>query len=152
MTLEFTVSGHTYRAGKLDAKRQFHVTRRLAPLLSEFLTPDVIKALRKADKNIDAAIETLPESLLGEILTKVAEKIGDLKDEPLDYVLNNCLAAVERQQAGGGWAQVMARGDRLMFEDLEMKDMLTITWEVLRHNLSGFFGGLPRSSPGEART
>lgn len=149
MTLEFTVGGHTYRAGKLDARRQFHVTRRLAPLLAEFMTPDVAAALKGPGQGADAAI---PEAQLAGMMTAVAERLGDLPDESLDYVINHCLLVVERQQATGGWARVMLSGERLMFEDLDMRGLLEITWKVLQDSLAGFFDGLRPGLSGGART
>lgn len=135
-SLEFDHKGQTYRAGKLDAMRQFHVTRRLAPLL-----PDLAKAgiTPGATGDVTAILEPL------------AKAVAAMPDADAEYVLNTCLSVVERKQAAGGWAKVMT-GGQLMFEDIDMAAMLVVAWEVLRHNLSGFFAGLPQGLPGMART
>lgn len=125
--METTIKGKTYRAGRMDARRQFHVVRRLAPLLSGLT--DL------------AALKSDPMAALGPL----AETIATMKDEDADYVLDACLEVTERQQAAGGWAKVMRHGS-LMFEDLDMADMLRLAGAALVENLGGFFDGLPRRS------
>jgi len=126
--MEITIKDRKYRAGRMDARRQFHVVRRLTPLISGLT--DL------------AALKADPMAALGPI----AETIADMKDEDADYILDACLSVAERQQAAGGWAKVMQSGS-LMFEDLDMADMLRLAGAVLWENLSGFFDALPKHSP-----
>ena len=124
-----TIKEKTYRAGRMDARRQFHVVRRLAPIISGLT--DL------------AALKSDPMAALGPI----AEALAAMKDEDADYILNACLEVTERQQPAGGWAKVMRQGS-LMFEDLDMADMLRLAGVALVENLGGFFDGLPqRSAP-----
>jgi hypothetical protein len=69
----------------------------------------------------------------------------------VDYVVDTCLAVVERKDKSGGWVKVVV-GSRLMFEDMDMMTMLTLVTRVVRGNLAGFFDALPHVSPGAART
>jgi hypothetical protein len=136
-SLEFTHAGQNYKAGKLDVFAQFHVTRRLGPLLPELV--GVAKGL-KDDSDTMAVLEPL------------ARIAASMKDADVEYVLHNCLAVVSRQQPGGAWAKVQSSPGVLMFEDIDMAAMLGIVWHVLRHSLSRFFVETPQASSGEDRT
>lgn len=134
-SLEFTHAGHNYKAGKLDAMRQFHVMRRLAPLLPEL-----------------AGAGIRPGGDPMTVLEPLARIVSTMTDADVEYVLHSCLAVVDRQQTGGAWAKVQASPGVLQFQDIDMTAMLAIAWQVLQHNMSGFFAGLPQGLPGEART
>ena len=123
--MQFNVGEHEYQAGKLDAKRQFHVVRRLLPCLAGF-----------TEENISDA----------EAIKGFMNAVGGIEDEQLDYVIDNCLAVVECQD-GGAWAAItcpLPNGRRTMqYQDIGMAEMLTIVYHVIKHNLSGFFDVLP---------
>ena len=122
------IKGKTYRSGRMDARRQFHVLRRLAPLLSGLT--DL------------AALKADPLAAIGPL----AETVAAMKDADMDYVLDACLEVTERKQTAGGWAKVMVGGS-LMFEDLDMADMLRLAGAALQENMAGFFDALPQASP-----
>lgn len=130
----------TYSTGRLPAKVQFHVVRRLGKVLGKL---SGMAGLIKAG--------TTPEELQADpefgmaMLEPLAEGLAEMSDEAADYVIDHCLAVVERKQASGGMASVMVAG-KLMFEDMDMGVMIQLVWAVLQENLSGFFGGqLPGS-------
>lgn len=139
---EHEIGGVFYRVGRLPARQQFHVVRRLAGALSGLggLVPKG-GALPK------------PEELMqsGDLLEKLLKALSDLDDATVDYVVDTCLAVVERKDKSGGWVKVVA-GSRLMFEDMDMLTMLTLVAKVIQGNLSGFFDALPHVLPGAART
>ena len=115
--MDFEVSGHQYRADKLDAKRQFHLARRLAPILSK-----------------------LPGVQESKMFEAIADEIATMSDENCDYILDTCLSVVKRQQDGGAWVPVFnARANRTQFEDIDMVGMLGIARYVLEENLASFF-------------
>lgn len=154
--VEFTHGQHTYRADKLPAMTQLHVTRRLAPFLSAIMgsmPTDQTQALLKAAKETghkpgdktDAG--QLGMAAMGPLLDAVAS----MPDEQVDYVINACLSVVERKQASGGWARVMSDGG-IMFNDLDMVGLLAITGHVLQRDLAGFFGGGLRAFAAGGRT
>lgn len=158
--LEFEHNGQAYRAGKLDAKKQFHVSRRLAPFLVDAISgldqEDLLAMVEGAQAagQKDQSNAKKPKAKESDglaWLAPLASTLADMPDEPLDYILNACLAVTARKQVGGGWAKVQGPGG-LMFEDIDMAGMLTITFNVLKHNLSGFFVGLPQGLPGVGRT
>lgn len=132
--MDITINDKNYRIGRLDARRQFHVVRRLAPIIGG------LTDLERCKDDPLAALEPL------------ADAIASMRDQDADYVLNTCLAAVERRQPTGGWAKLMTTGGDLMFQDLDMAAMLRLVWAVLQENLQGFFDALPRDLLAAART
>jgi hypothetical protein len=123
---EFEINGQTYRAAKLDAFKQFHIARRLAPLQA-----GLSKAMEGGGSGEDA------------FSPAIAEAVAGMPDADCDYILQTCLAVVQRQQ-DGRWVSIMAAGAKaLMFEDIDMGAMLQIAGQVITENLGGFFGASP---------
>ncbi|MDR1020508.1 MAG: hypothetical protein LBL73_07105 [Synergistaceae bacterium] len=127
--ITFRVKEQEYSAGKLDARRQFHIVRRLAPFLGGILEAGNLEKL--SDEKAIAG-------LLG--------AAGTIPDEQLDYVIDNCLSVVTRKD-GAIWAAITAAapgGKRvLQYKDIDWVAMLTIVYYVIKRNLSGFFDALP---------
>jgi hypothetical protein len=125
---EIELNGHKYRIGKLPAKAQFHIARRLLPLLSSLsdLTGGEAKALEA-----------------------IGRAIGALSDAEADYVLFGLLRAVSRRIEGGGWSAVVAGEASLAYDDINMMTMLKLAGEVFRENLGDFLGGLPPALAGQ---
>ena len=125
---EFTVSDHDYRAGKMDALTQFHVLRRLAPIigsLKDLAGGDVSKGL--------------------EALGPIADVVARLPDEDVNYVLDRCLSTVQRKKDGDtGWAPIWnASAKRAMFDDIDMMSMLLISGNVVMNAVGPFYFGRP---------
>ncbi len=139
---EFEIGGRKFKLCKISAFKQFHIVRRIGPLLS-----DLLPALKDASniKNLDA----LPEGGKLEHFAKIAGPImtglSKLSDADADLVLFGLLASVEVQQAQGNWAMV-ASGSLLMIQDIELPVMLQLAGRAFAYNLSGFFAGLPHQS------
>ena len=158
---EFTVAGIPYRTPhKLNARQQFHIARRLGPVItqvgqqlpliqaaiagqvaqvesanSDGEAGDVMNAARRLAQQI-AMFEELGRPIL--------EALAKLTDADCNYVFDLCLSAVQRlaggNGAGGTWTDIWnVRAGRLMFEDIELGEMMQITMEVLRENLLSFF-------------
>jgi hypothetical protein len=128
--MEFEIKSQTYRAGKLSAFQQFHVSRRLAPLLA----------------SLGGSLDEMRADPLS-LFAPIAQGIASLPDADADFVLNTCLGTVQRAQ-GQAWARVMAPGGGLMFEDIGMPEMLQIVGRVLMENFADFFADLPGFAPG----
>lgn len=130
--MEFTVGQATYRSGKLDAFKQFHIGRRLAPLQAG-----------------------LAEAAQGESVgftPALAGAIAGMSDADCDYILQACLGVVQRQQ-DSGWANILAAGSKtLMFHDIDVGAMLEIAGHVITENLGGFFGASADQSPSPPTT
>lgn len=125
---EFDYNGSTYRIGKLDAFKQFHVARRLAPVLA----------------SLGLGVERLKEmgGSFEELLGPISEVVSKMPEVDVDYILHACLHVTQRKQ-GDKWARVWAQGGGLLFQDMDMQAMLRITVEVVKGNLGGFFAMLP---------
>ncbi|GBU18024.1 MULTISPECIES: phage tail assembly chaperone [Methylobacterium] len=117
---EFEVDGQTYRSGRMNARTQFHVLRRMAPILGP------LQSLAANQGGANA-------------LPVFADAIGGLSDEATDYILDHCLAVVERKQ-GEAWARIKPPNvGALMFQDIDLMAMLQIAAHVLRDNYSELF-------------
>lgn len=112
---DFELNGVTYRLAKLDPMTQFHVSRRVMPLMAA-LGGD------------------------GDKMALVLEALGHLSDSDSEYVIGKCLADCRRKN-GDTWAKIYVSGN-LMFEDIGMKGMVQLTFATLRENLADFFTGL----------
>jgi hypothetical protein len=123
--MEFELEGQTYRVNKIDARSQFHIVRRLAPVIGE-LAP----ALQGGKGGLDA-------------LPPLANAIAKLSDADADYCLFGLLKALSRKQPQGtGWGPVTT-GELLMYDDITMPTMLQLAWRAMSHNMQGFFAALP---------
>ncbi|MBB3808752.1 phage tail assembly chaperone [Pseudochelatococcus contaminans] len=124
MDSQFEASGHTYRYGRIDARRQAHIVRRLAPMMVS-----VTSASEAGSLSDLASIEPLTKA------------VAAMTDEDFDYVVDICLSVTSRQQDGGlGWAPVWsANARRMMFDDIDLLALLGIVSQVIQGNLGGFF-------------
>lgn len=144
MQPDITVFGHKYRAGKMGAIPQFHVMRRLHGVAaSAGETLDAIQRMGGAANLEEAIREKRPTENVMKVIAPILRALGEMRDEDVDYVLNNCLAVVQRAETNDrGWSPVMPQPGVLMFQDIQMPCMLVLTWHVLRSNLGNFFSDL----------
>jgi hypothetical protein len=125
--MEFTIEGRTYKVGKIDARTQFHIVRRLAPILGE-IAP-VLKDIGGSN-----GLDAIPP---------IADALAKLSDADADYCIFGLLKVIYRKQDNDlGWGAV-ATGESLMYEDITMPIMLQLAWKALSFNMSSFFSVLP---------
>jgi len=135
---DFEVDGVHYRTKlRLNARQQFHIARRLAPLLAHFPLA-VAPVLDNAPQDAEAAVQHEAA------LTPFAEALARIPDQDCDYVLDLCMSVVQRSHSGNGqgvtWADIWnPRAGRLMYDDIALPAMIRIAYAVLEENLSGFF-------------
>ena len=122
---EVEVGPNRYSIGKLDALKQFHVARRLVPVLAAFT---------KIGEN-----KGVPQLKVGTLLP-IAEALSKMSDEETEYIIQTCLAVVKRQDSGS-WQYVMIQG-RFVYQDITMADMVKLTSEAIMENMGDFFAGL----------
>lgn len=143
MSLEFEISGQRYRAERLDAFKQLHVSRKIAPIIPKLL-PMFVKFAGKAD--------ALKDDLDGmaEAFEPLAQALAEMPDADCEYVFNACLSVVMRNQQGN-WASVWSQGAKsLMFDDIDLGVMVQIAAKVIWDSLGDFTRGLlanPAPSP-----
>ena len=125
---ETEVHGIKYRIGKMSAMQQFHVMRRISPLLA---------------KIVKASQDGHGEETFAQTLERIAEPLtvalAEMSDKDAEYVIKNCLRVVDRAQSPLIWAPVCV-GEAIMFADLDAAALLNLTMLVVQENMSGFFG------------
>lgn len=138
MSTDVTVGGQTYRVGRLDAMKQFHVARKLAPVITSLggSSTMAVKAIKNGENPGDFEMV---------LLKPVMDALASMPEADCEFILGTCLAAVQRKSEGGtGWTPIWnAAAKRLQFEDIGVTGMLEITAAVLRSNLGNFFPAAP---------
>lgn len=131
---EIEVSGNSYRIGSMPALTQLHVGRRLLPAL-------VAIGVRAEDLSKQEKVGMV------DFMEPAIKLMGSMSDEDVNYVLFRCLAVVTRRE-GERYAPIV-KGERLMYEDIDMPSMIRLTAAVLQENLGGFFALLPVVKPSQ---
>lgn len=133
MGREIKLGDNLYSIGRLSAMQQLHVSRRIAPIIPALLPVFVRLRGKGMGEDLDG---------LAEALQPLADGLAALKDEDAEYVVGNCMSAVQRQQSTG-WARTWAiEQKRFMFEDMDMGVILPLVVQVIVANLGPFIQGL----------
>jgi hypothetical protein len=132
-SIEFQVGEKTYVAKQLSAMKQLHIARKMAPVLAG-LAP------------AGAGFKNGLEGAFMATLPSLAEKLASMKDEDADFVVLGLLSACSRRESGGGLASLVSGSGTLMFQDINMKELIEIAVESGKHNFSDFFNALPQNS------
>jgi hypothetical protein len=128
---EITLGENTYRIGQLNAIAQFHLSRKLAPLL---VAASPAALAMSGSQVLPADLEAL--------LAPAVDKIAELDDDTAEAVLAATLGVVSRQQ-GNGWANVWDQNAGvLMFSDIGLETLLRLVYAVIADNLGPFINGL----------
>ena len=139
---EFTHGGNTYRAGKLTAFQQLHVSRRIAPLLPP-LIPIFVQIARDQK---DAGTKGLANlDTLSSLFQPFADALASMKDADAEYVIGTCLSVVQRNTVGTTWVLVWnERAKAAMFDDLNQNaaDLWVLVMKVLQDSLGPFIQGI----------
>lgn len=130
---ELTINGIVYRTGRMSALDQFHVGRRLAPVIARI---GALNETSASDNGVDNGSTNSADD--GRLFTTLTEAVSSMSDDECNYVIRKCMAVVARQQ-GDRYAPVWNRqADRFQFDDIDMPSMLQLTIAVIQDNLSGF--------------
>lgn len=133
--VEVVINGQQYRFGKLDAFKQFHVSRKIAPVV-----PTLIPVFTEIASRGDGFLSDT--NRLAETLLPFAEAIADMDDAKTEYVLATCLAVCQRN-TGNAWASVWnAQANVCMFDDMDMSVILPLVVHVIKDSLGSFINGL----------
>jgi hypothetical protein len=138
----FSIGDKEFQLSKINAFKQFHIVRRVAPILA-----DLLPAMKSVQKVSDSKALTEDQKLdqFAEIAAPLMNGLSKLSDADSELVLYGLLNAVEVKQTSGNWARV-ASGSSLMIQDMELPMLLQIAGRAFMYNLAGFFAGLPKSS------
>jgi hypothetical protein len=138
---ELEVEGRQYRTGKLNAFKQFHLMRKLLPLFS-----GMGESLSQMPATVGSG-----EGQFWHSLSPIAQAVADMSDDDSEWIIKTCLAAVTVFN-GRNWVPVATPTGELMFEDIDLSQMLQLAFGVIQENLGNFFpGALPNGSDGEAQ-
>lgn len=142
MEREFEIGGRNFKLCKINPFKQFHIVRRVGPILAE-----LIPAMQGfAGKDVTKLSQEDKLKSLENIASPVMQGLSKLSDSEADHVLFGLLSSVEVQQPAGNWGKV-ATESMLMMQDLELPVLLNIAGRAFMYNLSGFFSALPQQSP-----
>lgn len=139
------IGGRRYSIGKIPPMTQFHIARRLAPMVAGGAALiDVIDAVTRDDVPLNEAAEVLKN------LQPVAEALAKMPDADAEYVVNHCLLVVSRQEEpAGNWAPVQPQLGMMMMADMTMPDMLRLAFEVIKDQIAPFLNAQPSDLPAE---
>lgn len=141
MDRDFEIGGKKFKLNKIDAFSQFHIVRRVGPILSELL-PAMKDAAKLGDKTDGLSLDEKLDSI-GKFVEPIMSGLSKLSNADADYVLFGLLSSVEIQQAAGNWARVATK-EMLMMQNLELPVLLNLAGRAFMFNHSGFFAALPQ--------
>lgn len=144
---DFSIGSKSFKLNKIDAFKQFHIVRRLGPILGDLITS--MQGMSKL-KTLDTASETEKLDQIAKLVSPIMNGLSKLSDEDANKVLLGLCSAVEVQQMPvGNWARVGSDAG-LMMQDLELPVLLQIAGRAFAYNLAGFFAIAPQVSHGGA--
>lgn len=134
---EFEIDGKTYRIGKLSAFEQFHLSRKIAPLI-----PPLIPVFMELSKTggLSGDLTKLPS-----LLQPFADGLASMSDNAAEAILNTCLSIVSRKaDVGGSYVRIWHKDKKVfMFEDLNsMEQTIPLVIRVIQDSLGPFIQGL----------
>lgn len=140
---DFEIGTRKFKLNKIDAFKQFHIARRVAPLLGEMVP--LFSEVAKNQKNSDSMGESEKFDQFAKFVPPIMNGLSRLSDEDANKVLYGLLSSVEVKQSSGNWAKV-ATDTMLMMSDLELPILLNIAGRAFMFNIGGFFSALPQNS------
>lgn len=143
---EFELGDSTYRIGKLDAFKQFHLSRKVAPIIPT-LIPFFVKLKESRDAALGAGTSTSTSmsadlAAMGGLMTPFAEGIANMSDEAAEFILATCLGVVQRKQGNAWFAVWNAQQGTCMFDDLDLGVMIKLAFQVVKESLGPFMAGM----------
>jgi hypothetical protein len=128
---QFEIGDKSFLPQKMPAKKQFHVARRLAPVLGalEGLGPlfnDKI-GLEGADKDLETMFA---------FIKPFANVLAKMNDDDAEYIINQCLAACAIME--NGKPQRLRIDNRDMYENLNLKELVIIAVHTIKFNMADF--------------
>jgi hypothetical protein len=134
---EFEIDGKTYRIGKLSAFEQFHLSRKIAPLIPPLIP--VFIGLQKAG-SLTGDLSQMPA-----LLQPFADSLASMSDASAEAVLNTCLSVVSRKaDVGDSFVRIWHKDKKVfMFQDLNsMETTIPLVIRVIQDSLGPFIQGL----------
>ena len=140
---ELEIGGNAYRINSMSAMTQFHVMRKLGPVLPGIVPvlAQAAAALPQADGQEDGSAMTTVDGVAAIAMAArpLLDGLAAMADADAEYVINHCLSAVMRRDSGGKSWSAVSRDGVTMFDDIDLMTSMQIVWAVLRENYTGFF-------------
>lgn len=143
--VEFEINGRQFRFDKLPAMQQFHVSRKIAPLL-----PPLFPIFAQVTKELQAEGKTkktkgnLTTDLdkIGPLFQPFADVLAGMSDETAEYVFGTCLGIVWYKH-GENWIKFWnTTGKIAMVAELnDVGLMLQLVARVIQDALAPFISG-----------
>lgn len=142
---EFTIGSDRFQLYKIDAFKQFHIVRRLGPILK-----DIIPIAKQAKNvNLEGMSEDQKLDHFSKLIGPIMEGISKLSDADANLVLLGLCGSVQIHQSKfNNWAWV-ATGDTLSFT-LSLPVLLQIAARAFAFNLADFFATAHQVTHGQA--
>ncbi|NWK63771.1 hypothetical protein HYI12_14730 [Acinetobacter sp. SwsAc3] len=144
--MQITISGKNYTIGRLNALDQLHVSRKIAPIIpslipiiSEVAKGGLSKVIESMESGDDVELENIDLKELDGLsgaLSPLMDVIAGMSEGDTNLVIHKCLSVVIRDGA------VLCRGESIMFDDLDMMQILPLVVAVIRKNLGNFIQDL----------
>jgi hypothetical protein len=133
---EVQIGQHHYLIGRLNARQQMHIVKRLAPVIQGLLPIWTLLQTRQRDE------EAMPVAEIGmHAAVALSQTIGSLSDTDSDYVMDMCLSVVKFRSDMGNWAPLRVgngTGQVMLDEADDLAVQMRLLWEVLHANLGNF--------------
>lgn len=148
MSLDFEIDGRNFRAEKLDAFGQLHLSRKLAPLLPP-LAPVILKLeteFKKAEGKEAKPLTAADILSLAELSEPFTEALANMEDKDIEKIFLLTLTSVKVQTdvAQNVWVPLWIVGSRqaasMEFNDLGA--LFPVVMRVIIFNLGNFIDGL----------
>lgn len=140
MDKDFSIGQRQFKLGKINALKQFHIVRRIAPILAE-LAPNLKGMAKLSTTNSEDQMEAAAQ-----FLAPIMVGISKLSDKDSELVLFGLLESIEmKQDEHGNWAKI-ARDGQLLFENIDLGVLMQAAGRAFMYNLSSFFAVLPQVS------
>lgn len=138
--MDFEIGGNKFKLSKIDALKQFHIVRRIGPLISEILP--VLGGIAKVPSAGMSEAQKLDE--FAKIASPLMTGLSKLSDDDANFVLFRLLSSVEvYQEPFKCWAKV-ANEAGIQMQDLGLPILLQCAGRALAFNLKDFFRLLPQ--------
>ena len=149
---EFDLGADTYRISKLNTFQQFHLSRKVAPVIPTLIpvflklkgSAKALAAAASADDITESDGAPLSGDLegLASLMQPFADGIANMPDETAEFILSTCLGVVQRKQ-GTAWFPVWNASQKVcMFDDLDLGVMLKLSVRVITESLGPFLRGM----------
>jgi hypothetical protein len=136
--IEFEIEGKQFRFDKLTAMQQFHVSRKIAPLIPP-LMPIFAQIKKDGEKRVSVADDF---EVIGPLLQPFADGLAEMADDSSEYVFGTCLGAVQYRHVNN-WVPIWsATAKTAMFTELnDISLLLRLVVRVIAESLASFLAG-----------